>query len=57
MFLPDFSRNSQNKQYGKPQMRVTRFLRSQTLYNECALVTENELVEKRKLQPENICYF
>ena len=38
-------------------MRVTRFLRSQTLYNECALVTENELVEKRKLQRENICYF
>jgi len=29
-----------------PQIWANRFLKSQTLYNECALVTENELVEK-----------
>ena len=41
---------------GMPQIRANRFLRSQTLYYECALVTENELVDKRKLQRENILF-
>ena len=36
--------------------RANRFLRSQTLYNECALMTENELVGK-KLRWENVLNF
>ena len=41
---------------GMPQIRANRYLWSQTLYNECALVTKNELVDKRNLQRENILF-